>query len=40
MPKYKDEEMAERHEVIDERCYDCPIFAYGCTVCRDLFVND
>ena len=37
---YKDEEMAERHEVIDERCYDCPIFAYGCTVCRDLFVND
>jgi len=29
--------MAERREVIDERCYDCPIMAYGCTVCRDMF---
>lgn len=34
---HKDEELAERHEVIDERCYDCPIFEYGCTCCRDLF---
>lgn len=32
-----DEELAERQEVIDERCHDCPIFEYGCTCCRDLF---
>jgi hypothetical protein len=37
MALHKDEEMAERCEVIDERCYDCPIMAYGCTVCRDMF---
>ena len=37
MALYKDEEMAGCCEVIDERCYDCPIMAYGCTVCRDMF---
>ena len=23
-------------KIIDDRCYDCPIMAYGCTVCRDM----
>lgn len=32
-----DEELANNEQVIDERCFDCPIFEYGCTVCRDLF---
>ena len=27
----------EELEVIDERCFDCPIFANGCTICRDYF---
>lgn len=37
MALHKDEGMAERCEVIDERCHDCPIMEYGCTVCSDMF---
>ena len=34
---HRDDELAEKCEYIDERCNDCPIAAYGCTACRDLF---